>query len=603
MKRLPTICAVLLLIALLCGCRAQVPSEDRVLVIIEETQGCTVENNGLLVSPGDDASFTLTLDQGYSLAATDYPGQYHHEISKDNVTLTFESIDYPTRVHLRLTSKYCTITYDANGGFPLHSEEKTISKNYDLSYHRRPNTDQGTNTFSRKGYTLLCWNTRQDGSGERIGLGSRVTAVGNSLVLYAQWVKWSDAKLFTYAIDETVLYDDEETLTITGYCGTEKVVVIPQQLDGKNVTAIASGAFSGCNLESVVLPSTIRTVHPAAFENCSLRSATIFDNIEKIQDASFSNCPAFQTLYINAIEVPFGYSYRKESSYADKADALILAQGKKKLVFYGGCSTWYNLDGTQVSRIFGDAYAIINMGLNGIVNSDVQMQVMGAFLQQGDVLLHTPELSSKKQLMISSHLDKEDDKLWCGLENNYDLFTLVDLRTVSGVFDSFCAYLSLKSKPSDYMQFFKDEYDRPYLDAFGCIPFSRTQTADVLPDNVFLDPSYIDDQGMMRLLEYYSRYQSQGVQVYLSYACVNIDAVPQTQQENVALMDSLFRNAMGDLGGPPVISRLEDFIYHRADFFDTNYHLLSEPAKANTAIWLRDLLVQMKVDGLWKEDA
>ena len=49
-----------------------------------------------------------------------------------------------------------------------------------------------------------------------------------------------------------------------------------------------------------------------------------------------------------------------------------------------------------------------------------------------------------------------------------------------------------------------------------------------------------------------------------------------------------------------VISRLEDFLYVSTDFYDTNYHLLSKQAKANTALWLEDIREQMVKDGLWE---
>ena len=64
---------------------------------------------------------------------------------------------------------------------------------------------------------------------------------------------------------------------------------------------------------------------------------------------------------------------------------MILAQGKRKLIFYGGCSTWYNLDGLQALKAVGDEYSVINMGLNGTIDSSVQMQIIGAYLEAGDI--------------------------------------------------------------------------------------------------------------------------------------------------------------------------------------------------------------------------
>ena len=50
--------------------------------------------------------------------------------------------------------------------------------------HFRLNTPIGTDLFARDGYTLIGWNTRPDGSGESVGLGSRI-AWEDGLTLYA----------------------------------------------------------------------------------------------------------------------------------------------------------------------------------------------------------------------------------------------------------------------------------------------------------------------------------------------------------------------------------------------------------------------------------
>jgi hypothetical protein len=76
-----------------------------------------------------------------------------------------------------------------------------------------------------------------------------------------------------------------------------------------------------------------------------------------------------------------------------------------------------------------------------------------------------------------------------------------------------------------------------------------------------------------------------------------MDAVPEEERGNVALMDDLVRNSV--VGGK-VISVLEDFLVTNTDCYDTNYHLLSKQADAHTALWLRDLQARMVADGLWE---
>lgn len=589
----PFLAALCLLFLLpLPACRGQ-EAPDTVLVFLEETHGCTVEDNGQRVPVGEDAVFTLQLDRGWSLSETDYPGQFDISVSGRTATLTLREVQYPARVHLRLASRYCTVTYLANGGQSVKGGSLRESKTYDLTYHLRPNTALGTDLFVREGYTLTGWNTRSDGSGDAVGLGSRVSAPDGAVSLYAQWAQWSDAADFTW--ERT-----EEGVTVTGYHGADGTVVIPELLGGGPVTAVEEGAFDGCAVTEVVFPPSMRDIAPGAFRGCAIQAVTLFDNIRTISDGSFENCPNLKTLRINAIEAPFGYSWRKESCYADKVDRLILSQGQKRAVFYGGCSTWYNLDGFQAQQALGDGYAVVNLGLNGTVNSPVQMQILGAFLHDGDILIHTPELSSRQQLLIRTDMGEQDDKLWCGIENNYDLFALVDLTAVDGAFDSLCHYLAQKNTRASYAQYYLDGQGRPYLDPFGGIPFFRSGTEDDLPDRVYLDPAFLNTEAMERLGDYYAWFQSQGARVYVSCACVNLEAVPEGQRGNAARMDSLLREAVGQMEGAALISSVEDYLYQNSDFFDTNYHLVTQAAEENTALWLRDLRAQMERDGVWE---
>ena len=173
------------------------------------------------------------------------------------------------------------------------------------------------------------------------------------------------------------------------------------------------------------------------------------------------------------------------------------------------------------------------------------------------------------------------------------------MRTVPGTLDTFCDYLGKKKEGTAYT----DVYTRDgnlFMDEYGCVSLYRDETLSPLYDEVHMDPSYINETGMNRLREFYDRYQAKGVRIYLSYACFNMDEVPEEQRDSVQMVEERLRAAVKKLGGPVLISELEDFLYQRNDFYDTNYHLLSEAAGRNTAVWLRDLRTQMEQDGLWE---
>lgn len=65
--------------------------------------------------------------------------------------------------------------------------------------------------------------------------------------------------------------------TITGYIGSATDVVIPNEINGVQVTSIADGAFKSKGLTSAVIPSTIQFIGDEAFADNSLKSVEFFN--------------------------------------------------------------------------------------------------------------------------------------------------------------------------------------------------------------------------------------------------------------------------------------------------------------------------------------
>ena len=578
--------SVTILCALLCGC-GQTAFDQKILVSLVETADFTVEENGIWIYPGQRATFTLQPRSGVEIIGADYEGAYYIWNDNGTVKLELRDVDYPTRVNLETTSYYRRISYDANGGI---GENFTVT--YDITLHTRPNTAIGTDRYQREGYTLVCWNTQPDGSGQRVGLGSRVTVPEEGITLYAQWAKWSDPADFSYTAAE-------DGVTVTGYSGSDRTVVIPEYLNGLPVTQIAAGAFANNTAQSVILPKSLLRVEDGAFTGAALTSLLLFDSIESVSDAAFAGCENLRTLYINAVEAPYGYAFRRESMYADKVDMLIDAQGQKKVVFYAGCSMWYNLNGQAAQNALKD-YKVINMGVNGTINASIQMQILEAFLEPGDILFHTPELSSDQQFLTATEMDNNADILWAGLEYNYDLLTLVDIRGIGKLLDSFCDYLDMKKEETDYRQQFIDDDGNTYLDSTGSLPFDRTGQTETLPEEeaVHLDLEILQNRDLSLLESFYRNFTDRGIHVYVSYACLLYTSVPEEQKDNVAAVDELLRNTIAEMDGPVLVSTLWDYLYDREEFYNSAYHLQSSAVEENTSLWIRDLKKQMEKDGL-----
>ncbi|MBQ8859938.1 MAG: leucine-rich repeat protein [Ruminococcus sp.] len=76
-------------------------------------------------------------------------------------------------------------------------------------------------------------------------------------------------------------------------------LVIPETVEGKTVTKVASKAFNKANIKSVILPKTVIAIGESAFSDCSLlESATILGNVTTIEDNTFDYCSNLKEVYL-----------------------------------------------------------------------------------------------------------------------------------------------------------------------------------------------------------------------------------------------------------------------------------------------------------------
>lgn len=67
-----------------------------------------------------------------------------------------------------------------------------------------------------------------------------------------------------------VCYDyEEDSVCIAGYTGKDKVVRVPEKIDGKTVYAVSDAFRGNTEIEELYLPETVKVLSPRAFEDCS----------------------------------------------------------------------------------------------------------------------------------------------------------------------------------------------------------------------------------------------------------------------------------------------------------------------------------------------
>lgn len=590
MKLLPLLWAAVLLGT---GCAATPHAEPVCRLVLEESPAYTAEETVIQTPVGGRAEFCLTPTDGYTLTGTDCPGGTLTCTAR-GWQLTVEDVRYSAVVRIDAQQSERQMTYYANGGQRVDGEDATqpvalpVSEN-----HLRANTATGEDLFFRPGYTLESWNTAPDGSGTRVGLGSRARP---DTTLYAQWVPWTDESSFQWQAENG-------GAVITGYTGTDDCLAVPGELGGLPVVGIGEGAFRGAACTRIVLPDTLRTVAVDAFAHCAVQTLTLFDNIQSITDHSFSDCTALSTLYINAREKPV-YSGSYYDTFPDKYDRLLSLREEKKLVLFSGSSTRFGYDSALLEAGL-PGYQVVNMGVFAYTNAYPQLMLILDCMQAADVLLVSPEFdAAQRQFCTTNELD---DDFFCMVESNYDLVAGLDLTRYTGVLSSFQSYLQTKAglaprsydqSPADYDED-GNPVDTPSYNEYGdyCLyrPNAATDapvyglkvdyTVEAFPREMFIEPAN----------RVYRQFLDAGIFVYMTYSprnrlCISEESTPEARQA----LDAFFRENLVI----PVISSLEDSLVPGRYLYGTDNHLSTEGAAQRTRQVLTELQARMQQDGL-----
>ena len=107
--------------------------------------------------------------------------------------------------------------------------------------------------------TVYYGGTQEDWDALEKNIGEENTPLLNANIICA--IQESNGFAYTVTGDEA---------TITGYTGSAKNIVIPSELGGKPVTAIADKAFEGYkNIVNIYIPKTIKAIGEDAFQNAT----------------------------------------------------------------------------------------------------------------------------------------------------------------------------------------------------------------------------------------------------------------------------------------------------------------------------------------------
>ena len=534
---------------------------------------------------GEDFYAQLTVKDGFAIKKSevcDVVGEV------DTITVIVKNVNYDTRIELEAVASKSKIRYVLNGGNFKVGEigQESFSESGSTPYHLRKNTNIGTDTIEREGYTQIGWNTAADGNGTHIGLGSRVTVEdGEEIVLYAEWVKWTDASLFTYA--ENTATEEENDIVITSYQLKNDVdrLVIPHEIEGKKVTRLMANTATGIAIDTLILNENIETVDALAFENCVIEELYIFDNIRKISDDSLGE--GLKTMRINSVLTPC-YTESYNAQFTETMDRLILNQDKKKLVVWSGCSTSYALRSDLMEAAFYGEYEVINLGINGDTNATFQIDAITHYLHEKDILVHAPETMSAFQMM---HDLSASWVAYSMIETNYDLWALADMQKVEGELSALQGFNSIRKNLTKVGLECHPINFNEWGDYIGERPNSPINTNFNTEGMLkFFPLEYVTEQSVSVLNTVYKNAKEKGAKVLYSFSPINSDAITQAEMKEKSWTN--YKNQLKNFLNNEyvkIISEPTNYFYPGQYFYDTDYHMTNEGAILRTNQLISDL--------------
>ena len=580
---------ILLLSALLCACGDRDNARAGLCqIVLEEAVGVACDDYVLTVPVSGSAVFTLRCEDGFTVVGADCSDYSLLPGTNGRTILTISNIRYSDVITLAVERSDAVIRYDRNDGSGVPPTEVPVTPS-----HRRWNTARAL--FDRDGYTLTGWNTRPDGTGTAVGLGSRVEPA-EELVLYAQWSPWTGEEMFQWSP-----YADGAA--ITAYRGASALITVPAKLNGCPVRLIAEGAFENVACDTVILPDTLFELEDGAFRGCSLSTLYLCDNIRVISDAAFEDCECLATLHMNAVEEPV-YSGTCYDTFPDKLDRLAQLTDKRKIVLFGGSSVRFGCDCAALDAAFPD-YEIVNMGVFAYTNALPQLELILSYMGEGDILLHSPEFdASNMQFCTTSDIEY---RFYNMVESNYDALALLDLRHYGRVFTPLADYLTVKdpmtkkSYALSAADFDEDgvPVDTPSYNEYGDYVVYRPNAASALP--VYGDPvrytvaAFPQESHIASLNRVYGQFLEKGVRVYFTYAprnaqALSSDSTPAARAE----LDHYLRQNLR----VPVITELEDSLWSGVYMYGTDNHLSTEGAAIHTEQIISALQTQIERDAV-----
>jgi len=462
-----------------------------------------------------------------------------------------------------------TIIYSGNGGATLCGDE-LIYYQHTKPNRIRVNTIQGSKAFYRDGYLLDSWNTKEDGSGLRIGLGSRfkISDKNNPPTLYATWVKETSCDFFDFEIN------NDYTYTLTNCTSTDSVIVIPENFNNFPITKIRSNAFKSLPFKILYFPQFLKEVESNAIINCSKFDELHFFDYLDIIPNDFYDTKKPSYLFINANTDPC-YIGLYQNLFVRKVDFLTECNDEK-IVLIGNSNVYYSVDGSLIHTHFQKD--VLCFGVQDFIGVAWELACLRHYCQADkNIIVFCAEFNN---LLLEDFTEHK----YYAAEGNYDLLLAINFNELDykNVFDAYTTFKEFK-KMSVITPYSKSDY---LCDTYGCSklnvePFRDDEWVAFIED---VDLDFYRNGGFNWIEDYCSSFIDS--KFYISSCVFNRNCIAEHKREEFY---STYQQSIIDYTPYPVISKLVDYAFPGHAMFNDNYHLVYSYAIERTNRLITDL--------------
>lgn len=353
------------------------------------------------------------------------------------------------------------IDYELNGGFTKAGY--TLIHTDCITYDDKPYFFQNTINLScyayRDGYLLESLNTKIDGSGTRIGIGSRINNKffnNNKVILYAQWKKCTKNECFEIADSN----DHKATITSIKNVGANELV-IPTFINGKKIIGIEKDAlFNGNGIEKLYLPDSIEFVKSGAFKNMnSLTDLYLFMSIEEISKESF-DAPILKTLHFNKNTYTTNGDTAWYNMSVYKEAIMNLDSNKSKVIAVGHSTIRQNHDLAPLNDAYGEKYSFFIYGAAAGIDEYLLLSSLSDCISPEDYLLIPVWPLIEK--------NKSGPRNFSYLQYDLDSISFADYSLIKDyIWESYLEYLELCTKEIGVNAYMIESHNHRYFNSTG----------------------------------------------------------------------------------------------------------------------------------------